>query len=508
HVRMLSPELAVSGVPDGQVAIVQDLRENLGFPGSQHSTWLRSSQKFFQRRLRPAESPQQNYYLDEIAKQFPGDTIWFRIDANQGVGSTICNYDSSMSRRADLSLGGYATVDLFQVKKIADLPLRSGSFSILPGRQGMVQNVRVSAGQIAVTLGEDSTQLLLDRELDTGGEDRNNRSFCSYVLYHPDSGEAFVALAPWAGRMQIRALLSAESHLGLELNFPYSALRERLAGVSAEDWLRQARLCVFAPRYAGTSKLTFHQDHFSVRPEAGENLRQQKEKEDDAQNITAATLPANPSRAQLDAYLDALLLHVPDRVDGVLRQTLEKKFMLLGADGLPALLRRLPLQPTVETWFVFPTIVKLIRPEQLPDLRAALQRDTRVLTVFRQKHWEADARDILVAKLPDHRERLSADALRIAAAGCDPARYPDLRWHFIHLDGGQDLVVAALERCPGFDTADAVREAWQSARLGVTDGRNLAAVAARYGLPDALNLAVRNATDAYSTDTQQRQLAA
>ena len=83
----------------------------------------------------------------------------------------------------------------------------------------------------------------------------------------------------------------------------------------------------------------------------------------------------------------------------------------------------------------------------------------------------------------------------------------DLRWHFVRLDYGQDRVLAALEQCPGFDTAAAVREAWQNARLGVISSGELAAIAAKQGLPDALNLAVVHAENLRDPDTQQRELA-
>jgi hypothetical protein len=238
-----------------------------------------------------------------------------------------------------------------------------------------------------------------------------------------------------------------------------------------------------------------------------ESLRGQKEKNADSPAIAAAILPPNFTRADLDAYLDSILLNVPDSWDHALHQIIENKLLLMGADGLPALLRRLPVTPRVEDNFVFPVISKLITRDQLPDLRAALQRDNRVVGLFEEKHWEADARDVLLAKLPDHREPMLPGALCIAAGAKDPVTYSDLRWHFAHLEGGQGEVVAALERCPGFDIAGAVREAWQYARLGVTHSDDLAAVAAKYGLPDALNLAVRDAGNVYDADTGQRKLA-
>ena len=282
-------------------------------------------------------------------------------------------------------------------------------------------------------------------------------------------------------------LSSSEVHCQLQLRFPYPALRERFAGVTATEWLRGARLVVFAPVYAGTANLGFRKDDYAWPLNYG---GPETKSLADREAIKQAVLPSPPTTAQLDAYLDTLCQNVPDNTVGDLHEVIKTKFAAVGTNGLPALIRRLPLNARLEQWFAIPVIRQLATREHLPELLAALQRDQNVVEVFTAKHWEADARAVLVSQLSDHTRPLPAEALRIVAEAKDAQTYADLRWHFLHLKHGQQEVVAALEQCPGFDVAGLIREAWARSRMGLTDGYGLAIAAAKQGLPDALAKAV------------------
>jgi len=401
-------------------------------------------------------------------------------------------------------LEGDMTVDLYGVQKVAEAPLRPAEFEALPGLWFDIEKVSLAGDQISMELSERNVHLMFDRSVDTASEGDSGPATFSCILYHPGSGEAFL-MSQDNSYSLFPAVWGGDAFRTINLRFPYSALRERLAGVSAADWMREARLCVFMPVYAGTSHFSFHDESYHWL-DYGNNARGQKENLDDAKIIEATTLPASPTAQQLDAYLDTILLNIPDGPGKGLRHTVETKLSAIGVSGLPALLRRLPVRQDVELAFVFPVISKLITREQLPDLRAALEHDDDLVQIFEQKEWQADARDVLVAKLADHRQPMVPKALRIAAEAKDPATYTDLRWHFVHLDRGHEEVMDVLEKCPGFDVAGAVREAWEYARLGAADSGELSAVAARWGLPDALNVAVFHAGKARDWDTQKSHL--
>ncbi|MDR3458691.1 MAG: hypothetical protein P4N60_14670 [Verrucomicrobiae bacterium] len=512
--ELLATELAVAGVPARQFPVLEDIFGTIHIPGD-HSTkgqWLPLSTGY-PGRLGSVNFSRQSGYFHVIRDFFPADTLWFNENIGYvGVGSAFFNDQNTLKRFANNpsagSVDGKVTVDLFGVKKAAEAPLRFGTVQALPGLTVTIQKVRLANGVISVSLDECAAQLRFDRDADTvnRANDYNNQSRCAYVLYHPGTGEAFVVSQNNA-REYFPSLMSGEAHRSLQLDFPYPALRERLAGVSAADWLREARLCVFVPVYAGTSQLAFHAENYHWPGYGNGNVRQQKEAHNVAQAIEHASLPAAPTAGEIEAYLDKILLNLPMSWSDQLRQTVVDKLAAPGTNGLPALLRRLPLTQNAEDAFIIPAITKIVTRDQLPDLCAALQRDNKLVQVFVAKGWQDDARAGLTAKLSDHREALPADALTIVAGAKDPATYAGLRWHFVRLHSGQEEVIRALEQCPGFDTAAAVREAWQSARLGVINSAGLAIPAAKQGLPDALNLAVRHVDDGRDARNQQKELA-
>ncbi len=506
--QWLSSEFFMSGVPAGQFAVIQDAPVMALFPGTMKSTPVPVAFRS-QGRTRPLDSTALDEYYRVIRDFFPPNIVWF--NDNYVVGLRGVFDVAQLSKQFHHSppaatLNGHLTVDLFHIKKVADLPLDYSSVVVFPGLRVTLQKVALAGNGIDLQIDESYVNIALNRNVDNDNGD-NPGNFCTYVLYHPGSGEAFmVNQRTW--REYVPALMNLESHSVVNLSFPYPALRERLAGVTAADWLRQARLYVFAPVYAGTSDLVFQKDDYHWSGSYGMDINRQNERFADAQAIDRASLPANFTDQQLEAYLDQIILNLSQDWNWQIRDTTRQKLQAIGAHGLPALLRRLPLEWSVENEMILPVVTNLVTREQLPDLRAALQRDDQVADVFISKGWEADARDVLVARLSDHRQPMTSSALRIAAGARDPATYGDLRWQFVHLNYGHDQVIEALEQCPGFDAAGAVRDAWLNVRLGVTSGPGLAFLAARQGLPDALNTAIVTAqqTQDNSESEQRRHL--
>jgi len=301
-----------------------------------------------------------------------------------------------------------------------------------------------------------------------------------------------------------------EFQRSFSFTFPYPQLRQRLAGVSLQDWLREARLCVFVPVYNGTFRVPFRQGHFTLTNlwDAGRELASRQGLAD----MEKLTLPVNPTDAQVASYLDAIFIHLPDNWGGDAdHRIIMGKLAAIGSNGLPELIRRLPVDAMIESAFVQPVLRQLAERRDLPELREALRRDADLADLFVRKNWEEDAREILAGQLSDHRLALPAAALRIVARAHDPADYAGLAWHFVRLSGGQEEVIAELRQCPGFDLAAALREAWQRAQLGVIPKSGLAANAAAEGLPGAMNAAVMQMEGTPDKEERQRlasQLAA
>jgi|GEM_PF-5446379 len=500
-------EMAIKGVPKNQVAIAQEMWASLRIDGKTHYISPRLPAGV-PGRVRPGRSRQQLNYIKEVKNCFPTNTLWFESSYMGGFDSAFLDQELlNFYRQAPPGeLRGNVALDLYEVRKIAEVPLKPASIKTLPGQQVAIRRVAIVGNEIVADLEESSVNLSLDRDpvTATGGWPSNTDPLNAYVLYQPDSGEAYLAAQTTANRVGSDPV-SREVRATVRLTFRYSDLRERLAGITAAEWLRTARLCVFTPFYRGSAHIAFTEenyqrpsDFFSQLPTADS---------DGMKTIENATLPETPTAPQLEAYLDTILFNAPDAESTQdTRQKIQSKLSAIGANGLPALLRRLPLSEQQDYYLALPVINNLVTRDHLPELLAALERDTRLTRVIVQKHWEAEALPVFRRMLSDHRHVLPADALRIVANAKIPATYADLRWHFVRLQSSTYLVFPALENCPGFDLAGAVTEAWNHLNLQVRGDFDLTVAAAKLGLPDALSTAVVELESIGNEDLLKRTL--
>jgi hypothetical protein len=468
-------------------------------------------------------SAQQPFYLALIRQFFPPGTLWdVQPQFSQWTyGGGFPNVDLSSRRKGKPArLNPLGTVDCnvtfdqFAVKEAVQVPLRPGAWTIAPGRRVVIHQLTPQQNGVSLDLEEISAAPLLSREkyLSGSGSGGPLRSFNTYVLYHPDWGEA-VVLENNGSYSSIPDVLNGETRQGMTYVLPYPLLQERLAGLSLQDFLAKARLYVFTPQYEGTLRQQLQDTNFDVAKAGAADATATAT--DDAKNleiIGQTVLPTNPTAAQMADYVDTIFWHLPDHAPEAQRRSIQRKLEAAGARVIPLLLDRLPQDFWTEYYYVFPVLTKLATRDQLPELQAALERDLQLADWFHEMKWDDDARDILVSKLGDHRVAFSAMALKIAAQARNPATYADLTWHFVRLGDQQSEVADALAQCPGFDLAGAVREAWNRVRLQLAQPGELPLLAARQGLPDAFNRAVmdleQSSASAIHRQNQAEQLAA
>lgn len=501
-------EIAVNGIPEGKVPVVQELQARFSYGGTGISL---QPNLMFQgaERVRPENSPQIPHYLKEIKGHFPADTLWFEQRSFWGFEPAFRNEEAFRrfnTQSPPGELRGSLEVDLYSVRKVAELPLISGSVKTMPGQQAAIRRVSLSDNMIAVFIEESMASLKLDRNPLTSMDARvgTPKSRNTYVLFHPKFGEAYLADQRVAGQRGVDAV-TGEVRLSFRLAFRYSALRERLAGVSAADWLKEARLWVFVPVYNGTANLMFHEENYTWK--VPETSRPWGDNAEGIKKIEEAILPPRPTEAQLEAYLDTILFNAPDDLwlENV-RNRILPKLSAIGTNGLPVLIRRLPLPEQQENYLVFPIIRQFANREHLPDLLAALERNPRMTRLFVEKGWQADAGPVLLRMAGERRRPLPAEALLIVAASKNPETYNDLRWHFVRLRSGFHRVISSLERCPGFDLAGAVSEAWDRLDRQRVGDLDIVVAAAKLGLPDALPRAVVQLEDVGDSEMLKRMV--
>lgn len=175
-------------------------------------------------------------------------------------------------------------VDRYAAEKLVDIPLRPGSKPLLPGETLRVLGIAPDSEGITVRLWQSTPSLLFGREDRTG-----NRLFpylvpaqqlTECVIYHPGLQEAFLVSG---STTSLPSLLGQLLRTERTIRIPYPALRARLTGATAADWIREARLLVFRPRHRGVAHLDidrapvtlaandFRYSHTPTPPKAGSN---------------------------------------------------------------------------------------------------------------------------------------------------------------------------------------------------------------------------------------------
>jgi hypothetical protein len=519
--QVLWSEFLLTGLPPHSLVVAEAAQGTFQPDGQEHAYRLAlpagayhgGGDYYWRGRALPTDSFQAPDYWAVIRGFFPPETLWIGQPARDGGG--VPRADELFKKFPGHPLPGrldcQLALDEFSVAPVVRVPLRPGAWTVAPGIRVVVHSLTPQPAGVMVDLEEIQATPLLSRKESYADTRVNGASqLCTYVLYHPDSGEADV-LDRQAVATAILDFLDGELHQSQQFLLPYPILQERLAGVSLRDYLDKASLCVFVPVYQGTHQQPLRQDHCDlsrIHYASPDDADDQKSLE----FIRQTLLSPSPTAAQTTEYLDAILQHLPDNPGEADRRTILSRLEAIGSRGLPLLLARLPLEVRTESDYVFPLLTKLATREQLPELREALGRDLRLADWFQQMNWADDARDILLARLGDHRRTFPPVALGLAAAARNPATYPDLTWHFVRLAGQQARVAAVLAQCPGFDLAGAVREAWSRVRLGLSPAGELALLAAQQGVADAFNQVViqleRSQDSPLHRQDQARQIAA
>lgn len=264
-------DFVAKGVPERDIAVVQQLGATIRFDDRQGSSMVAVRPDIDGRhpqngeRLWPAVSQQGHNYLQMIQNDFPADTFWFNDDNRYYYGGrAFTRADEKFNGQSPPgTLSGQATLDLFTVKKVAEVALKPQTFNTFSGQTMTIEAVEIVGNSIQIAAAEATVNALWDRDMQTAGfrarQSWEENAVCSYVLYHADSGEAFIAQPEVAGERMPDALIDS-SVIFFHLRFPYSPIRERLTGKTAAEWVREARLRVYAPIYDGTARVRFTAD--------------------------------------------------------------------------------------------------------------------------------------------------------------------------------------------------------------------------------------------------------
>ena len=422
------------------------------------------------------------FFLDQVARVYPTGTRILRGSLHRRhehherfVGEETGDDPSTFT-------GSFHGVVLKR-NQLASLPVKEGAGARLPGvgrlrltsirDAGPSFELKFSSVRLATLSHEDRSRLGL----------HSTDSFL-FVLSHPE-GRTVIFPDNDSNRTSQNgpAGLALATH---EVDVTKDSIRVALGGNATRADLSKLQVDIFDLAPVGAATGSFHKKNWIpyVAPKRLENGEIEP-----PPAWVEARLPANPTKDQVEHYLDELIFGLPADIRGQQHQEIQQRFNALGDNHLDHLIARLPVAHYARE-FTFRTIRKFATEDHLAALLAALPDEPRVGAILRGLGRGREAVPALKERLGRHTpfdHGVTWQVVRIVAADQDPATYDDLRWHFIHADTGHGAMIKSLSVCAGFPLDESIEAAWIRTRSGlVSQGAGLCFHALRTGDPEAL----------------------
>ena len=213
----------------------------------------------------------------------------------------------------------------------------------------------------------------------------------------------------------------------------------------------------------------------------------------EAQALAKVKLPENPTWDQVKAYVAGVLATAQGRNWYSPSDPQIGALCKVGPENVPILLDCMadeqfdpPMAGQGES-YVIGAVKRLARDEHKKMILDMLPTHLMLVAVVTEKHWELDAKNILVVELHAQPDSLPLEWIEAVAALKDPATYADLKTCLVK-GWNQASTYRLIRDLPGFDAAGAIKEAWE----GLEDPNlkaTIAPYAAEQGVLDALEFA-------------------
>ncbi len=296
------------------------------------------------------------------------------------------------------------------------------------------------------------------------------------------------------------AFVRLQESLALTENKPDLAfIRILCANALAWQYMNGGQYKEAIPYFEMALSLSSSEVEEAVFNEARAGLQQAKAKlaarQDRSGQLSALTLPPNPTKEQARAYVRQFLLAAGSetRIEswdpGI--AMLEK----VGPENLDVILQAWASsgQSVAADYYAKAAVTRLARAENKPLLLKWLPLKEALAEIMLSKGWVQDMRPFLVARIAERSDKTDVGVLQAAAALRDPATYDDLVWHFENNQNGLNIY-DDIKNLPGIQLKDAVVRTWAASKSWTgwkADRRcQVAAQALDYGMMDALEFAV------------------
>jgi len=389
------------------------------------------------------------------------DTIWLNGDASD--------------REAAMSAKFSATVDfvLYGFVKTGEMPLEKGARYDHESEHLLITGIRKHKADLIV----DARQRALNLFLTVNDMPGSAQDHVRYVLVNRKRNEAFMQDQQYRDDGWL-----VNRKVGLKFapnNGDHSLLPPKIDG----KWLADARL----ERYDWLPVAVFSRE-LTAGPGLGGGQKGNQEQKPDANALGKITLPANATRVQAEAYVDAVILQSRNQTSFGENDPEVGMLEAVGRQNLGVLVDLAKrLSGADEETYATAAIRDLARPEDETLVLSALGADAELVELVMRYRWEKEARETLIGGLSS--TALPVEWIRAVADLRDPSTYPALKNYLLN-GANQPDTYDASKGLPGIDLSDAVDTIWNKARTGSAyEAMTAARMAAEHGHADALEIA-------------------
>jgi len=384
--------------------------------------------------------------------------------------------------------GKYAadiTFNVFRYGQVAALPLKAGEKYTDGALRISIASVLNETEGCSVILRHQSINPLFRRDRDpvAGGK-------LTFVLANLERSEAYL---PQRDNNYVIHVGSGGAMLSVQNKFLCFTSTDKPGGVINEAWLKDAELLIVETKWLGEVQKHVEDNNFSISQSASSYIDSipNTSAKDNQEKLDEITLPDNPSRNEVKAYIQKIHNISATQSSYSDRDPQVDMLLQIGPENLDLL-----IHSATDSWAYYEktSIRKMVQPEHKELVLKYLLQLPMLSEAVDKYGWQEDAQETLLNGLKRH-ENLPSSWLKAVASLQDPETYP-LLIDFLIRGGNRDDTYNAIKDLPGIELDEAVPKAWKKAKYdGEWERRNTIPLALEFGQTDALGVAIMELAD-------------
>jgi len=487
----VSDQFRMSGREGRKKTLRGRIRVQGGEPGFEYRSQVDSSAFTFEDGLQITNSqPQHSFSRGGWDNALLGNLLDGRIRGRGNVSSRQESYSTLLDMdEADYTqqtnrvgtLEAEIQIGVYQYVVAGMVPLQAGERIELGAEQAVITDVLEDATGCSVILQVRTLNLLFDKSAKRENQFNQNSADVLYLLRNPVKKE--LVLPDTNFNPNFGMIFGKNQRLNIQsirLKFGEEGRGRELS----PEWLADAELIrVEAVKVDQFSKELSEEVRLDASSSSYSTSR--KSKEEVAAELDKISLPENPTKEDVRAYIRA----IDQASKGSCRRGSNDRqvamYQAIGPEHLDLLFEEIP-----HSYYLKFAVPALIEDSHKPWVIENLSTYPWLVNVVWKNGWSEDARPELIQGLKKYSEDLPAEWIKAVASFEDPKTYDSLMDCFVN-QGNRAQTYKVIRKLDGIQLENAVARAWKRAKYEQEYETNtMIPIAIAYGHQDALRLGI------------------